>query len=199
MSGPTNRSVRPLNIWLSLGLASFMLGAGSIVLNGIALSVTLGDGRTAFSRPPQLLGASVSPDRTNARVATYRFSVSHPNTAGEPLQAIELAQQPNLEAIRFNLDLARAETSDRSLLPSSLDLLTQPTGPDKLRIAFEPPIPPGTEFELVLKARRNPRRGGTYLFGVEAFPRGNNSQSQFLGYGRFQFHERGDRERQRFF
>ncbi|MEO1134530.1 MAG: DUF2808 domain-containing protein, partial [Cyanobacteria bacterium J06639_1] len=163
------------------------------------LSVTLRDGSTAFSRPPELLGASVSSNRANARSATYRFSVSVPDNAGEPLQAIELEQQRNLETIKFNLDLTRVEDSDRAILPSSIQPIPQPSGPDKLRVTFDPPVAPGTDLEVILKARKNPRRDGIYQFRVEAFPPGESVQSHSLGYGRLHIIDTGDRDRQRLF
>lgn len=195
----SSRSPHPLNIWWGLIFSSSALYAGLLTLNSFALSVTLRDGRTAFSHPPQLRAARVSPDRANARVATYRFSVTLPDNAGEPLQALELAQQDNLDTIRFNLDLARVETDDRTILPSEIALSPQSSGPDALRVVFDPPIEPGTNFDIVLKARRNPRRGGTYLFGIDAFPHGEASQSHFLGYGRLQFQDAGDRDRRLLF
>jgi hypothetical protein len=56
-------------------------------------------------------------------------------------------------------------------------------------VTFDPPVPPGTVVTLGLKAERNPRSGGVYLFGVTAFPPGESAYGQFLGYGRFNFYE----------
>nr|WP_199755917.1 DUF2808 domain-containing protein [Chroococcidiopsis cubana] len=48
---------------------------------------------------------------------------------------------------------------------------------------------PGTTVTVALRAKRNPS-GGIYLFGVTAFPTGEKSSGQFLGYGRLHFGSR---------
>ena len=62
----------------------------------------------------------------------------------------------------------------------------QPNKPGEATIAFDPPVSPGTTVTVALRAKRNPS-GGVYLFGVTAFPAGERSWGQFLGYGRLHF------------
>jgi hypothetical protein len=60
----------------------------------------------------------------------------------------------------------------------------QPSDSNEVTLVFDPPISPGKTVTVALKAARNPLPGGIYLFGVTAFPPGENSSGLFLGYGR---------------
>lgn len=60
-------------------------------------------------------------------------------------------------------------------------------------IAFSPPVPPGKTVTIALHPRRNPESGGIYQFGLTAFPPGEKSHGQFLGFGRLHFYGYGDR------
>ena len=51
-------------------------------------------------------------------------------------------------------------------------------------VVFDAPIEPGNTVTISVKPKRNPSRGGVYLFGVTAYPTGDNSQGMYLGSGR---------------
>ena len=44
----------------------------------------------------------------------------------------------------------------------------------EITVEFQQPIPPGNNLTVGLKPRRNPDYGGVYLFGVTAYPAGEN-------------------------
>ncbi|MEO0844697.1 MAG: DUF2808 domain-containing protein, partial [Cyanobacteria bacterium J06643_5] len=55
-------------------------------------------------------------------------------------------------------------------------------------VIFNPAVEPGKTVTIALKPVRNPSTEGIYLFGVTAFPEGEKSHGQFLGYGRLHFY-----------
>ena len=57
----------------------------------------------------------------------------------------------------------------------------EPSKPGEVVIEFDRPVPPGSTVTVALKAKRNPTWDGVYLFGVTAYPPGENSQGLFLG------------------
>lgn len=65
---------------------------------------------------------------------------------------------------------------------------TQPAKSGEVTVAFNPPVQPGKTVTVALRAKKNPTGGGIYLFGIKAFPGGENSYGQFLGYGRLHFY-----------
>jgi hypothetical protein len=61
--------------------------------------------------------------------------------------------------------------------------------PGEAIVQFDPPVAPGTTVRVSIPAIANPQSGGTYLFGVTAFPAGENSSGQFLGYSQIRFYQ----------
>nr|WP_277883373.1 DUF2808 domain-containing protein [Nostoc flagelliforme] len=47
---------------------------------------------------------------------------------------------------------------------------------------------PGNTVTIALAVRRNPIGSGVYQFGVTAYPDGENSLGQLLGYGHINFY-----------
>jgi hypothetical protein len=64
----------------------------------------------------------------------------------------------------------------------------QPKNTGEITIAFEQPVQPGQTVTVAVKSEANPTFGGVYLFGVTAYPAGESSLGQFLGYGRINFY-----------
>jgi Protein of unknown function (DUF2808) len=58
-------------------------------------------------------------------------------------------------------------------------------------VQFNPPVQPGRKVTIALSPQRNPAYSGVYLFGVTAFPTGEKSHGQFLGFGRLHFYDGG--------
>ena len=64
------------------------------------------------------------------------------------------------------------------------------TNPNDVTFVFDEPVQPGETVTVRVKAKRNPRVGGIYLFGVTAFPEGGeDSPGLYLGSGRLHFYK----------
>ncbi|MDZ7956620.1 MAG: DUF2808 domain-containing protein [Aulosira sp. DedQUE10] len=147
--------------------------------------------RTAyFTQPPSLLKATTTYNRVNELGAVYYFTINLPENAGEALQKITIQQREGLEYIRFQLDQSVAFEGTESQEGQKIELkdISSDQKNQTVSIAFNPPVSPGKKITIGLKAMQNPRSGGVYLFGVTAFPKGEKSHSQFLGFGRLHFY-----------
>lgn len=178
-----------------------LLGATLAVSAGIwgfivqpASSVTLSDGTVNFVGVPRLEEASTTFNQTYVWGATYYFTISIPEDAGEPLQRIAIAQTEGSDDIEFDLRESRAYEGTRRHRGNAIALLaaTPKNNRQTLEITFDPPVSPGKTVTIALQPLQNPRYGGVYLFGVTAFPAGEKVRGQFLGFGRLHFYERDD-------
>ncbi len=153
-----------------------------------ALAVVLADGTVYFALPPSLVTATTTFKSPNVP-ATYYFTLSLPENAGEPLQRVTFTQYKGKEDIQFDLKStnAKAETSSDSRQRLTLEDVTRDRKTKTVSVTFNPPVSPGKTVVIGLRSVSNPLYGGVYLFGVTAFPAGEKSHGQFLGYGRLQF------------
>lgn len=151
-------------------------------------AIQLADGTVYFAHPPRLVNATTTFPNPGVW-ATYYFTLSLPEKAGEPLQRVTLTQQEGREDIRFNLKRTYAfvGTPSRSRQRLNLGEVTFDRQKKTVSVTFDPPVPPGQTVTLGLRPVHNPLYGGVYLFGVKAFPAGEKSYGQFLGFGRLQF------------
>jgi hypothetical protein len=155
-------------------------------------AVTLQDGTVYFERSPRLNTVRTTQNRTAISGATYYFTVTIPEDAGEPLQRIVIAQKDGrtrLRQVRWRVEdaIAFMEAERRSELAFS-QIEVDPDA-QTISLVFDTPIEPGTTVTVGLRPRRNPRQDGVYLFGVTAFPAGELSHGQFLGFGRLHFYD----------
>jgi hypothetical protein len=154
-----------------------------------AIAVQFSNGQTAFNYPPRLVRAATSFRSANTP-ATYHFTLAIPENAGEPLGAVTISQRENLDTISFDPSRSRAFLGNSFAGGPEVSLASigreYPNKPGEATIVFDPPVPPGTKLTVALRAKSNPS-GGVYLFGVTAFPDGEDSSGQFLGYGRLHF------------
>ncbi|NEP62228.1 MAG: DUF2808 domain-containing protein [Symploca sp. SIO2G7] len=160
-----------------------------------ANAIDLGDGRTFFDKPPRLI-RSVATFNSPNTPSEYLFTISLPEDAGEPLQAVSIVQKPNIERIRFELSKSRAFFGEGLSGGSSIPLAkveSEPNNPSEITIFFEEPVAPGNKVTVSIRARSNPSFGGIYLFGVTAFSIGEDSPGLYLGSGRFHFTSRSER------
>ena len=179
--------------WFGLAIAaasSSVLLQSSLILSSQA--VQLRDGKVYFVHPPSLVSAATTERQTSSSGASYYFTLSVPEDAGEPLQQVEIAQRDGstqARLIQFDAEASRAFIGTRRDRGDELNLGENRFDRDAqtLSIVFDPPVPPGTTVTLELQPKRNPRRDGIYLFGVTAYPSGTDAYGQFLGYGRLQF------------
>ncbi len=178
--------------WFGIALTT-VLSVGALATLP-AEAVRLSDGKVYFIQPPRLVTASTTESRTDIWGATYYFTLEVPPNAGEPLQRVTVAQR-NGNSVNRRVLYDPEET--RAFLGTRRDrgtaLMLAPTVFNReeqtITVTFDPPVPPGNTVTVALRPNRNPQTGGTYLFGVTAFPQGEPAYGQFLGYGRFAFDE----------
>ncbi|NET35677.1 MAG: DUF2808 domain-containing protein [Cyanothece sp. SIO1E1] len=182
-----------ISSWLSVTLVA-ALGVSSLT-HSTARAVQLADGLTHFERPPSLIKASTPHNRVAERNAGYYFDLRVHENAGEPLQKVVIAQENGntaFSAVDFDLAKTRAYFGSRRRRGEKvrIDEVTWDGELQAVIVNFNPPIAPGTDLTLRLHAYNNPGLIGVYLFGVTAFPAGEETQGQFIGFGRLQFFNR---------
>ena len=152
-------------------------------------AVQLRDGTVYFVSPPRLEDASTTQNSVYAWSATYYFTLDVPENAGEPLQRVTIAQEPSPDTVKFNLKETEAFEGGRSGTRISLGEVTSDRNTRTVTVNFNPPVQPGRRVTIALAPQRNPAVGGVYLFGVTAFPTGEKSYGQFLGFGRISIYD----------
>jgi hypothetical protein len=156
-------------------------------------SLPLPNGRAYFSRVPRLVRAHASQNQAHVP-STYEFTVSVPADAGQPLKAVRIAQERNLGTVKFDVSRSKAFAGDRYAAGAEIPLASiggAKPAPGEATIVFDQPVQPGSTVTVALEAKANPDFGGIYEFGVTAFPAGENSMGQFLGFGRLSFYSGG--------
>lgn len=155
----------------------------------LSAAVQLADGTVYFVQPPRLVGATTTFNEADVWGATYYFTLSVPDNAGEPLQRVTIAQREGVENIRYNLKDTQAFEGTRRNPGARLPLgtVTKDQNTETISVTFDPPVSPGKTVTIALYPWRNPP-GGVYLFGVTAFPPGEKVHGQFLGFGRIHFY-----------
>jgi hypothetical protein len=147
-------------------------------------------GQTFFSHPPTLIRAASSQLGVSVP-STYKFTLVVPQDAGQPLKAVTITQAENGETIKFDVSNSKAYTGRRLTANSEIRLASvggdQPANPGQQTIVFDQAVSPGSTVTIALAAQKNPTSSGIYLFGVTAYPDGENGLGQFLGYGRIHF------------
>lgn len=172
---------------------SLVLLVGSVgALRQPAQAVKLANGTVYFNHPPQLLGARTTEKNIRAFGSKYYFTLSVPADAGESLQRVTIAQRESPDDVRFDLDDTLAFVDEDRDQQVTLGEVRGNEDRNTVSVTFNPPIPPGKTVTIRLEPRRNPDIGGVYLFGVTAFPQGEKSRGQFLGFGRLHFYNGND-------
>lgn len=166
-------------------------------------AIQLQDGTVYFAQPPRLVSAVTTYNDVYVWGATYYFTVSLPDNAGEPLQKLTINQREGVDYVRFRLKDSFAFEGNRSAKGQKLGLKDATSDASRqaasrlrktqtLSLTFDPPVSPGKTITIGLKPVQNPTVAGVYLFGVTAFPAGEKSHGQFLGFGRLQFYRHGN-------
>jgi len=173
-----------------------ILGVGLWVLpQPMTYAFKRADGTIAFVQPPLLVTAKTPYTDTDVPDTTYYFTLDLPANAGEPLQRVTFSQTEGGQLIRFDLKHSRAFEGTQDHEGRKLALQPSAKGDrqaQSITVTFDPPVPPGRTVTIALRTIRNPLYDGTYLFGVTAFPAGEQANGQFLGYGRLQFYTDGN-------
>ncbi|BAY21879.1 hypothetical protein NIES2100_16370 [Calothrix sp. NIES-2100] len=156
-------------------------------------AIQLQDGTVYFASPPRLVGAATTYNEVYVWGATYYFTLSLPENAGEALQKVTINQHEGVDYIRFNLkdSFAFEGTSSHEGQKLGFKDANSERKSQTISLTFDPPISPGKTITIALQPQQNPTVSGVYLFGVTAFPAGEKSHGQFLGYGRLQFYNHG--------
>ncbi len=170
--------------------AMVVMASIAVVTPELARGVQLRDGTVSFVQQPRLVEATTTLKDINAWGATYYFTINLPQNAGEPLQKVTFNQHEGVDNIRFDLEDTRAfEGTRRSRGENlTLGLVTRDKKTRTVTVEFNPPIAPGKTITIGLRPVQNPFSSGVYLFGVKAFPPGEKTAGQFMGYGRLQFY-----------
>lgn len=177
---------------------AILLTLVTIAIGGVATQATqavqLRDGTVYFTQPPELVTATSTFKDVNVWGATYYFTLNLPQNAGEPLQRLTINQHEGTSDIRFDLEDSRAfeGTRDRKGTRLTLGEVTRDKETQTVSLTFNPPVPPGKTITIGLRPVKNPMYSGVYLFGVTAFPQGQKSHGQFLGFGRLHFYNGRD-------
>ena len=176
------------NAWL-VALYFFLSSSVMIAQSTIAQEINT----AYFRKAPRLLGAATTFSSVRARGAKYYFNIELPQNAGNNLQQIQIAQRQGQETINFRLEdtVAYIGTNRQKKAQVAIADVRQNQDTGEITVFLAKPIYPGTTFTVGLKPKRNPLYGGVYLFGVTAYPQGNNPTSLYLGAGRLHFY-RGD-------
>lgn len=182
--------------WVGIVLVSSLSFGGLInfLLEQSAQAVHMSDGTVYFDTPPSLDHAYNTSNQTTASNSVYYFTLTVPENAGEPLQRISITQQNSETAARlvqYNTDDTQAFTGTHRHKgePLTVGQTTFDRDTQTVAVTLDPPVPPGTTVTIGLHPVRNPRMDGVYLFGVTAYPAGEQAYGQFLGYGRLTFDE----------
>jgi Protein of unknown function (DUF2808) len=179
-------------------LKHFALSLGATLIASVSVgafapthAVQVANGTVYFNSPPRLVGASTTFNSAQAWSATYYFTLNVLENAGEPLQRVTIVQDEGVDAIRFDPKQIEAFEGERNRLGTKIPLgdVTVDRKARSVSVVFDPPVAPGKLVTIALNPDRNPLSGGVYLFGVTAFPAGEKSHGQFLGFGRLHFYD----------
>ena len=157
-------------------------------------AVQLADGTVAFAHPPKLIDTITTFRSVRARGAKYYFTMFLPETAEESVQKITINLRQGGDDIEYKLDktIAAVGTARDKKEEIAIAETTFNEETETVTVIFAEPVSAGTTFTVGLRPKRNPRYGGTYQFGVTAFPAGEKSQGIFLGSARLQFDDTDD-------
>ncbi|NJK54253.1 MAG: DUF2808 domain-containing protein [Leptolyngbyaceae cyanobacterium SU_3_3] len=175
----------------ALSLGATLIASVSVGAFAPTQAVQVANGTVYFNSPPRLVGASTTFNSAQAWSATYYFTLDLLENAGEPLQRVTIVQDEGVDAIRFDPKQIEAFEGERNRLGTKIPLggVTVDRKTRSVSVVFNPPVAPGKRVTIALNPDRNPLSGGVYLFGVTAFPAGEKSHGQFLGFGRLHFYE----------
>ena len=171
-------------------LLSFITIITAVSFISESKAVQLNEQKFAFESAILLLDTHATFNGVRVRAAKYYFDIELPSDIGEPLGKIVIKQRSGGDEIKFKPEKTKAYLGNHRQKQSEIELDTiydEDTG--TVTIKFPQPISPGNNLTISLKPKRNPDYGGVYLFGVTAFPPGEESPGLYLGAGRFHFYK----------
>ena len=189
----TCKTITPLARALALAIALVPNTLGLIPpITSPAASIQYRDGRVEFSYPLRLTDSYSTRHLAAEGRPTYYLTIDVPEAAVEPLDRLVISLAEGHDpTFSYRLEATAAfvnRPEGRQLLP--LGEVKEDRASQTLTLQFSPPLLPGQTITLALAPHRNPRHAGVYLFGVQAYPIGENPQPSFIGYARLSFYER---------
>lgn len=179
----SSRFISKVALTVSFTLAAALLTPTNVVSQVSASQVSasqVSTGSTQFEHAPRLVGATTNQLAAFVSGGTYEFTLTVPQNAGAPLAAVTISQEPNAPKIQFETNQSRVTANGVTVPLTSIG----GAGSDEITIAFDRPIQPGSTVKISLQAQQSPGSEGVYLFGVTAYPAGEQTNGLFLGYGR---------------
>ncbi|AGY57779.1 DUF2808 domain-containing protein [Gloeobacter kilaueensis] len=170
----------PWRVGLAAGALGILLGAASP-----AWSVQLASGKTYFLNVPKLLNTTAYNRVINFQ-SNFVFTIAVPANAGEPLKRVEIDLGDYGTDMYLDLNRSLVVQADQPDQRYAIEKMSRDPDPRKpvVSLSLAEPVPPGNTVRLELFVAVGPRIGGTHLFGVTAYPPGENAHGQFLGFGR---------------
>lgn len=156
-------------------------------------AVEFPDGSKAFESAVLLLDSYSTFNSVRARQAIYYFDLELPKDAGESLQRIMIKQRAGGDEIKFRSERTKVYLGNHNSKQKQLDAIANYNEDSGvIEVKLNKPIPPGSNFTVGLKPKRNPDYDGVYLFGVTVFPSGETARGLYLGAGRLHFYRSDD-------
>ena len=151
-----------------------------------AKAIKFTNGKTAFEHIPSLTRSATSSRMRNNNYATYQFTLKVPENAGEALKAVKIQQLNTPKVIKFNDKKSDAFIGNSFAGGEKLSLsaIGGNSQPGTVTVVFEQSVTPGQTVTVSLDPKSNPSISGVYLFGVTAYPVGENSNGIYVGTGR---------------
>lgn len=138
----------------------------------------------SFRRPLRINNIRVFND-SELRRSEYHFVIDFPADAVEPLEKLTFEQIEGAGYPRYRDSGSYAfDSAERTPLP--LSRLENNRDERTITVEFDPPVEPGRQVTVALKAR-NPR-SGIYVYQFTAFPVGA-TEGQYAGVDRFSISE----------
>ncbi|MDY6901294.1 MAG: DUF2808 domain-containing protein [Cyanobacteriota bacterium] len=179
------------NVFVSsaLTISTLSIGINSLVLKP-SRAVELTDGRRAFESSLNLTRAAANFNSRNNSAARYQFTIEVPEDAGEALKSVKITQKENSDTVIFKTDKSKASLGS-SLSGDNIPLAAVggDSKPGETTVVFDTPVEPGNTVTISVKPKQNPSVDGVYLFGITAYPNGENSPGLYLGSGRIHITE----------
>ncbi len=182
------------NLSLSLLLLTSILTPNLALISSATENQSSISPKAHFVISPRLVDYHTTFRGVRVRQAVYYFDLAIPDDAVASLQTVSFAQRQGADQIKFLLDKTRAFQGNHrhKQEPITLAEVTQDDSTDTINVTFATPIKPGSQVTIGLKPRRNPDLEGFYLFGVTAFPAGEQPRGLYLGVARFYFVQGSD-------
>lgn len=151
-------------------------------MTGMLLAqATTGTVSPYFTQIPQLVRAATSNNSSSHDYSRYTFEIEVPDdTLGGLVIGI-----PEGEAWVPTAQMVAVSNARGQSVPFKVDIVER-----NVTINFTQSVP-AQKITVYLEPMRNPRTGGPYLFDIAAFPMGNATKPQFLGFGRLSFTQGG--------